>query len=88
MKRTFGLPTIAIGTALALGIITSAAADCESARDQYNSAIEQIASYMRRYAQCVTGSQGSDDCSSEFRRLRNAHDDFETAVSEIGSECH
>jgi hypothetical protein len=47
----------------------AARADCNSAISQYNSAISDIESYLRRYSRCVSSSQGQDDCSSEFRRL-------------------
>ena len=42
---------------------------------------------LRRYTNCISNSRGRDDCSSEFRRLKNAQDDFETAVSNYRSEC-
>jgi hypothetical protein len=57
---------------------------CRDAIDQYNSAVSDISSYLRRYANCVSGSQGRDDCYSEFRRLKSAQDDFESAVSTFG----
>jgi hypothetical protein len=66
---------------------TLAAWDCNSAVDEYNSALDEIESYVRRYVNCVGRSQGNDDCSGEFRRLRSAQSDFETAVSNYGSYC-
>lgn len=68
----------------------SALADADGCRDavsSYNSSLSEIDSYVRRYSRCVSGSQGRDDCSSEFRRLRNAQSDFESAVSAFTSEC-
>lgn len=62
-------------------------ADCRVATDAYNSAIDDVAFTLKRYATCVSESKGRDDCSSEFRRLRSAQDDFESAVSAVGSEC-
>jgi hypothetical protein len=61
--------------------------ECEDAIDEYNSAVGEISSYLRQYANCVDGSEGQDDCSSEFRQLRSAQDEFESAVSENDSEC-
>jgi len=55
--------------------------------DAYNQSIETVSSTMRRYSNCVANSEGKDDCSLEFRRLRNAQSDFETAVGQIGMEC-
>jgi len=66
---------------------TLAAWDCNSAVDEYNSALGEIESYVRRYVNCVNSSRGYDDCSSEFRRLRNAQSDFESAVSNYGACC-
>lgn len=64
-----------------------AKADCQDAVRSYNSAIEDISSSLRRYANCVSSSRGNDECSSEFRRIRSAHNDFESAVSQHRSEC-
>jgi hypothetical protein len=52
-----------------------------------NSVLRDIDGYLRRYARCVSDSKGHDDCSTEFRRLKYAQDDFETAVSEYQSYC-
>ena len=60
---------------------------CRDAVDQYNSAISEVSNRLRRYSTCVADSKGSDDCSSEFRRLRSAQSDFETAVSTYQSDC-
>jgi hypothetical protein len=53
----------------------------------YNSAISDLSDALRRYSRCLSNSNGHDDCSSEFRRLKNAQSDFESAVSEYESEC-
>ena len=62
--------------------------ECEDAISQYNSAISDISTTLRRYTNCVSSSNGRDDCSSEFRRLKSAQSDFEDAVSKYGSECN
>lgn len=62
--------------------------ECKEAVDKYNQASTDISDYLRRYSSCVASSQGHDDCSSEFRRLKSAQDDFETAVSEYASGCN
>jgi len=61
--------------------------ECQDAISSYNSAISDISSTLRRYTSCVSNSNGRDDCSSEFRRLKNAQSDFESAVSNYRSEC-
>lgn len=63
------------------------ASDCADARERYNQAVDDVSYALRRYASCISSSDGTDDCSMEFRRLKNAHDDLESAVGEIGSYC-
>ncbi len=63
------------------------ASDCGDAVDRYNSVLADVSSALRRYSNCVSASRGRDDCSTEFRRLKYAQDDLESAVSEIGSYC-
>ncbi len=63
----------------------ASANECSYAVDAYNNATSEISSNLRRYVSCLDGSQGNDDCSSEFRRLKNAQSDFETAVSNYRS---
>jgi hypothetical protein len=60
---------------------------CQLAIDSYNSAVSDIESALRTYTSCLSSSNGHDDCSVEFSRLRSAHDDFESAVSQYGVEC-
>ena len=78
-----------LAATLALGLSgpTHASSECSDAVDSYNSALEEVGYTLKRYARCVENSGGSDDCSSEFRRLKNSQYDFETAVSSYGSEC-
>jgi hypothetical protein len=78
-----------LAAAIGLGLSgpTRAASECRDAVDSYNSALDDISSYLRSYSRCVSGSRGHDDCSTEFRHLKSAQDDFEEAVSRIESEC-
>lgn len=69
------------------GSVKPAKADCSSAISSYNSALSDIESYLRRYTRCLSSSNGTDDCSSEFRRLRSAQSDFESAVSDYQAYC-
>lgn len=69
------------------GSASAYAYDCEDAVSNYNSAVSEVDYTSKRYRSCVGSSQGSDDCWLEFRRLKRAHDDFETAVNDYRSEC-
>jgi len=83
--RAFGI--VALGTVFVLSLTVAARADCDDAVQSYNSAISDIQSYLRRYTNCLSSSNGSDDCSSEFRRLRSAQSDYESAVSSYQQYC-
>jgi hypothetical protein len=78
-----------IVAALALGLSgpTVAASECNDAIDSYNMAIDNISFTLKRYGNCVASSHGRDDCSTEFRRLKYAQDDFESAVLRHQSDC-
>ncbi len=69
------------------GFQSAQAGECEEAVEEFNDAIGEIDGALRRYVNCVNSSDGDDDCSTEFRRLKRAQDSFESAVSEIDSEC-
>jgi hypothetical protein len=78
--------------AVVLGVATSDAAsagpnECRDAAEQYKTAVSEVTSALQQYATCVTSSDGTDDCSSEFASLSSAHNDFETAASQYASEC-
>jgi hypothetical protein len=60
---------------------------CPDALSQYRSAKSDVRDALKNYSNCIDGSDGHDDCSSEFSSLQSAQDDFETAVSEYESEC-
>jgi hypothetical protein len=62
-------------------------AECNEAIASYNSAIEEVSNTMKRYLRRLSESEGHDDCSSEFRRLKSSQSEFEIAVSNYGSEC-
>lgn len=60
---------------------------CAEAVDQYNSAIQDVELTLARYRTCLSSTDGTDDCSSEFQRLRNAQSDLEDAVNSYRSDC-
>jgi hypothetical protein len=61
--------------------------DCQDARNRAQSAAQELADYARRLRSCAESQDFSDDCSSEFRRTKNSHSDYESAVSSVGSYC-
>ncbi len=61
--------------------------ECRDATARAESAASELADYARRLRNCAEAQDYSDDCSSEFRQVRNAHSDYEDAVSSVGSNC-
>jgi hypothetical protein len=88
MINIIGSIALALGIALLSGIPATADTEaCRSATYVFRSARESVGDYLRRYASCVSRSNGHNDCSREFSRLRSAQDDFELAVSDFDREC-
>ena len=61
--------------------------DCRDAKDNASIYADDLASYARKLKNCGENKSFSDDCYSEFRRTKNSHYDYESAVSEVQSEC-
>lgn len=64
-----------------------AGAECRDAIDVADAAAGDLASYSRRLQRCAESGDYSNDCSSEFRRVKSAYSDYETASSNVTSEC-
>src|SRR5688500_11727968 len=52
--------------------------DCVEARERAEASAAELANYARRLRNCAESSDFTDDCSTEFRRVRNAHSDYES----------
>jgi hypothetical protein len=61
--------------------------DCRNAVSRAESAASELADYSRRLRSCAEAQDYTDDCSTEFRRVRRAHSDYEDAVSSVNSYC-
>ncbi len=88
MRTWVTLPAAAL--LLAVTMAPSAIADpdeCRDAVDSYQSALGDVGDALQKYGQCLSNSQGHDDCSSQFSRLQSAHGDFTAAVSDYQSDC-
>ena len=60
---------------------------CPGAAQAYLSALDERETKLRRYTSCVESADISEDCSSEFRRLKNAQAILEQAIQNHRSEC-
>jgi hypothetical protein len=82
-----------IAAMLLLALLTSASAsaqygsssDCQDARSTAESTASELASYAKRLQRCAESADLSDDCNSEYRHVRSAYDDYESAVSDVSS---
>jgi hypothetical protein len=83
--RVLGIMVLGAAAVWSVLPTSAATADCSDATSSYNSAISDA---IRRYTRCLSSGNGHDDCSSEFRRLKNAQSDFESAVSDYESACN
>jgi uncharacterized protein YfcZ (UPF0381/DUF406 family) len=61
--------------------------DCREAVDQFKSARSEVSDALQSYASCVSGSDGHEDCSSEFSTVNSTQSDFESAVSSYEGDC-
>lgn len=62
--------------------------ECRDAREQAESYRDDLEGYVKRLYRCVEGNDLTDDCDSEFRRVKSAYSDFESAVSDVSSYCN
>ena len=61
---------------------------CREARERARDTASDLADDARRLRNCAEAEDYSDDCSSEFSRVRSTHSDYEDAVSSVASECN
>ena len=67
---------------------TGKSSECRDAQERAESAASELSDRSRKLRNCAESQDYSEDCSSEFRRVRNAHSDYESAVSSVRSECN
>jgi hypothetical protein len=88
MLMTKVIGAAALVVALLSGIPATAEPEaCQGAFLVFRSARNSVGDYLRRYASCVSRSNGHDNCAREFAELRSAQDGFELAVSGYDREC-
>jgi hypothetical protein len=61
--------------------------ECQDSLSRAEDAASELADYSKRLRTCAEAQDFNDDCSSEFRRVRNAHSEYEDAVSSVSSYC-
>ncbi|QSP95506.1 hypothetical protein LPB19_03555 [Marinobacter salinisoli] len=78
---------IAIHTSLSRSSCDGCSDECRDAKEQAESYRSDLETYAKRLYRCVEGNDLTDDCYSEFRRVKSYHSDFESAVSDVSSYC-
>ncbi len=61
--------------------------ECREARSRAEFAASELADTSRKLRNCAESQDYADDCSTEFRRVKNTHSDYEDAVASVNSEC-
>lgn len=61
--------------------------ECKEAKEGAENYRADLEGYVMRLHRCVESNDLTDDCYTEFRRVRSAFSDFESAISEVNSEC-
>lgn len=78
---------LGIHTALSRSSCDGCSDDCRDAREQAESYRSDLEGYTKRLYRCIESNDLTDDCYSEFRRVKSYHNDFESAVSNVSSYC-
>lgn len=77
----------AVARALSRARAPRETSECRDAWDRASSAADEVASGAIRLKSCVETGDFRDECYSAFRRVKNAHSDYESAVSDVNSYC-
>jgi hypothetical protein len=83
-----GIVALSVAAVLSAHPVYAATEECNEAFSAYNSALSDVSDALKRYTRCLSSSAGHNDCSSEFRKLKNSQSDFEAAVSQHEIECN
>jgi hypothetical protein len=76
-----------IHTAVSRNSCVGCSDDCRDAKSQANNYRSDLEGYTKRLYRCVEDNDLKEDCDSEFRRVKNVHSDFESAISRVRSYC-
>ena len=61
--------------------------NCRESKVGAAAAADELASLSARLQRCAASLDLADDCSSEFRRVRGAHDDYEQSIARVAADC-
>jgi hypothetical protein len=85
---TMSLPCVfALSLALTAAGTATALADCGRASQQHATAVGEIGTQTRRYADCVSENENIRVCDPEYERIQSAKDVLEDVLKKLRSEC-
>jgi len=71
----------------ALTLVPDAPAECVKAVKEFSVALEKVQGALPPYEQCITASDGRNQCAEAFDDLDGAQREFEDAVEKIRRTC-
>ena len=69
------------------GVAQVREAACQAAKANFPKVVVEVQERIKRYSECVNNSDGSENCSSEFLRLRTAHGSLEVVTMQHRTYC-
>lgn len=61
--------------------------DCENARNDAESAANEFEYDDQKFANCAKSKDLDNNCEREFKRAKDAFEEYNSAVSNVDSEC-
>jgi len=62
--------------------------ECKESWESAESKASQLSDYSNQLKRCIDAGNYEDDCSTKFRNVKYAYSDYESAVSQVHSECN
>lgn len=62
--------------------------ECIQNRKDANNLRGELAEYIKKLYNCIQENDLSNDCYSEFRRVKSLYSDFESSISNVSNSCH
>ena len=70
------------------GGVDNGSGECRDARSEAQSAADDLERRAKKLMRCAKSENFDDDCRREFRKVKSAHRNYESAVSEVQSYCN
>ena len=84
MIKSLGVVSIVISLTIPQIVMAD---ECGDAVRDYNAVMTRLEDAMQKFSSCTANSLGRDMCAAEFRRLRSAYGEYESAVVVYKKQC-